>query len=90
MAMKKLVSVTEVDGEGLPMLMGEKVMLFCMNWVYAGVLVGVNDAFVQLDDAKLVFDTGKPAATTFAEAEPLPSPWYVQTAAIESFGKSGR
>ena len=88
--MKKLVSVTEVEDEGLVALLGEKVMLFCMNWVYAGVLVGVNDSFVQLDDAKLVFDTGKPAAPTFAEAEPLPSPWYVHAAAIESFGKSGR
>lgn len=88
--MKKLVSVTEVDGEGFTALLGERVMLFCMNWVYAGVLTGVNDSFVQLDQAQLVFDTGEPAASSFAEAQPLPSPWYVQTGAIESFGKSGR
>ncbi len=29
--MKKLVNVVEVDGEGLSMLMGERVTLFCIK-----------------------------------------------------------
>ena len=41
--MKKLVNVTEVEGEGLTKLMGERVTLFCMNYIYTGKLVGVNE-----------------------------------------------
>lgn len=88
--MKKLVSVTEVDGEGMIALLGEKVMVICMNWTYAGVLVGVNDTCIVLDDGLLVYDDGGPSAKTFADAQPLPAQWYIQTSAIESFGKSGR
>ena len=31
--MKKLVEVTEVQGEGLEKLMGERVTLFCANYI---------------------------------------------------------
>jgi hypothetical protein len=37
--MKKIVNVQEVDGEGLVALLGERVELFCMNYIYAGTLV---------------------------------------------------
>ena len=40
--MKKLVNVVEVEGEGLVSLLGENVILFCMNYFYAGKLAGVN------------------------------------------------
>mgnify|MGYP001576237618 CR=1 FL=1 len=89
--MKKLVNVTEVENEGLIALMGENVLLVCMNYFYAGKLVGVNDEFVQLEDAQLVYVTGPWSTTTWQEAQKLPtSIWYVKTAAVESFGKSNR
>lgn len=88
--MKKLVNVVEVDGEGLAALLGENVLLFCVNYFYAGRLVGVNDKFVQLEDTSIVFEIGDLIAKTFKDAQKLPATWYVQTAAIESFGKSGR
>ena len=53
--MKKLVSVTEVEGEGLISLLGEKVILFCMNYFYAGKLSGVNASCVPLEDAAIVY-----------------------------------
>ena len=56
--MKKIVSVTEVDGEGLTALLGENVILFCMNYFYAGKLVGVNDDCVLLEDGGIVYQTG--------------------------------
>ena len=46
--MKKLVEVTEVQGEGLEKLMGERVTLFCANYVYTGKLIGVNASCVLL------------------------------------------
>ena len=88
--MKKLVQTIEIDGEGLVALMGENVLLFCMNYIYAGKLTGVNDKFIQLENAKIVYETGPLTAKTFKDSQDLPSVWYVQTAAIESFGLSGR
>ena len=89
--MKKLVNVTEVENEGLVALMGEKVLLICMNYFYAGKLVGVNDEFVLLEDAQLVYETGPWDKTTWQDAQKLPNGvWYIKTTAIESFGKSNR
>ena len=89
--MKKLVNVTEVEGEGLVALMSEKVLLICMNYFYAGKLVGVNDEFVLLEDAQLVYESGPWDKTTWQDAQKLPNGvWYIKTTAIESFGKSNR
>ena len=84
--MKKLVNVTEVDGEGLVKLMGERVTLFCMNYIYTGKLVGVNDSCVLLEDAAIVYETGAFTDNKWKDAQSLPGDWYVQIATIESFG----
>ena len=85
--MKKLVSVTEVQGEGLEALLGEKVTLFCARYIYAGKLIGVNASFVLLEDAEIVYETGALNSKTWSVAEKLPGKWYVQTQTIESFGE---
>ena len=84
--MKQLVQVKEVEGEGLVGLLGKEVTLFCANYIYAGKLVGVNDTFVKLEGAKIVYETGELTSATWKDAQELPNDWYVQTAAIESFG----
>jgi hypothetical protein len=84
--MKKLVSVTEVSGEGLEALMGERITLFCMNYIYTGKLVGVNAACVLLDDACVVYETGPLNDKIWRDAQKLPGQWYVQIGAVESFG----
>ena len=88
--MKKLVEMVEVEGEGLVALMGKNVLIFCMNYFYAGKLVGVNEKDILLENAFIVYETGKLNAKTFQDAQPLPGPWYVKTACIESYGESGR
>lgn len=86
--MKQLVTVTEVEGEGFESLFGENVLLFGLNYIYAGKLVGVNDTFVKLQDAKIVYETGSFAEKGYKLAEKLPGEfYYVQRSAIESFGK---
>jgi len=85
--MKKLVSVTEVEGEGLEALLGEQVLLFGLNYIYAGKLSGVNDTFVQLEEASIVYETGPFNTKGYKDAQTLPgNAWYVQRGAIESFG----
>lgn len=83
--MKKIVTVTEVDGEGLVGLMGKKVMLFCLNYIYTGTLTGVNNSCVLLENAAIVYETGAFTDNQFKDAQKLPYPMYVQIGAIESF-----
>jgi hypothetical protein len=85
--MKKLVKVEEVEGEGLVALMGQTVTLFCLNYIYAGTLVGVNDTFVKLENAHVVYETGSFHDKKFKDAQKLTNnEWYVITSSIESFG----
>ena len=83
--MKKIAN--EVQGEGLEKLLGERVTLFCMNYIYTGTLTGVNETCVLLTDAGIVYETGPFDEKAWKDVQSLPHDWYVQTASIESFGK---
>jgi DNA-binding ferritin-like protein (Dps family) len=83
--MKKIVN--EVQGEGLEKLLGERVTLFCMNYIYTGTLTGANETCVLLTDAAIVYETGAFNEKEWKDAQKLPHDWYVQIGAIESFGK---
>jgi hypothetical protein len=85
--MLKLTNVIEVQGEGLTALMGEVVVLFCMNYIYSGKLIGVNDKDVLLTDASIVYETGGLCDKSFKEAQKLPNDLYVRVEAIESYYK---
>ena len=88
--MKKLIEVQEVEGEGLVKLMGEQVMLFCVNYIYTGKLIGVNEAYVLLENPSIVYETGPFGDKKFKDAQALPFEHYVQISAIESFGKTDK
>ena len=81
--MKKLV---EVSDEGLEGLMGERITLFCLNYIYTGKLTGVNKTCVLLEDAAIVYETGELTSERWKDAQKFPNDWYVSTSAIESFG----
>ena len=83
--MKKLVKCEEVEGEGLLGLLGEKVILLCANYFYAGKLVGVNDTCVRLDDASLVYETGAWSDKNWKDAQLMGDGHYVMISAIESY-----
>jgi hypothetical protein len=83
--MKKLVQIQDVQGEGLVALMGQRVTLFCMNYIYTGDLVGVNDTCVLLKNAGIVYETGAFTDKGWKDYQQLPNDVYVQTAAIEMF-----
>ena len=83
--MKKIVSVQEVEGEGLIGLMGQRVTLFCLNYIYTGKLAGVNETCVLLEDAAIVYETGAFNEKNWKDAQSLPKPVYVMLRCIESF-----
>ena len=86
MMKSKKVEVEIVSGEGLTALIGQQVLLFCANYFYAGILRGVNETCVLLEEACIVYETGPLIDAGFKESQKLPTEWYVQIGAIESFG----
>lgn len=71
---------------GLRTLVGKRVTLFCVNYIYTGKLTGVNDSFVILSEPAIVFETGPLGTKKWKDAQNLPKDWYVQRNSIESFG----
>ena len=82
--MRKIVE--DVSGEGLDKLIGERVTLFCLNYIYTGKLSGINATCVLLSDASIVYETGVLHDKKWKDAQSLPGDWYVQLNCIESFG----
>ena len=82
--MRKIVET--VEGEGLDKLLGEVVTLFCLNYIYTGKLVGVNDTCVLLEQPSIVYETGPFDNPAWKDAQRLPHALYVMRGAIESFG----
>lgn len=76
-----------MDSEGLTDLIGQRVTIFCLNYIYTGKLMDVQSKFVLLSDAAIVYETGAFDTTAWQDAQKLPQDlWYVATGTIESFG----
>lgn len=84
--MKKIVKCEEVEGEGLLALLGKRVTLMCLNYIYTGDLIGVNSTCVLLKDAYIVYETGSFSDSQWKDAQKLAKEFYIQISAIESFG----
>lgn len=84
--MKKLANVVEVENEGLISLLGEKVILFCLNYFYAGTLAGVNDDCVLLEDGGIVYETGAFSDKSWKDFQKIGN-LYVRIGMIEAYAK---
>lgn len=88
--MKKLVNVVETNQTTFESLMGEQVTLFCLNYIYHGQLIGVNDENVLLKKPKIVYETGRFSDKGFKDAQSLNcDEFFIQKSVIESFGVLG-
>ena len=81
--MRKIV---EESGEGLEKLLGERITLICLNYIYTGKLVGINTNCVLLSDPSIVYETGAFTDKKWKDAQALPHDLYVMLATVESFG----
>ena len=82
--MKKLIEI--VDGEGLEKLIGQRITVFCSNYIYTGNLVGVNQDDILLENPGIVYETGPFDEKKWKDMQSLPSPWYIRVTSIESYG----
>lgn len=85
--MKKLVEIQNVENEGLIKLLGKKVTFFCLNYIYTGELIGVNDNCVLLKNPSIVYETGSFSDSKFKDEQSLcVDEFYLMKSTIESFG----
>jgi hypothetical protein len=84
--MKKLVTVQEIEGQGLEALLGEQVTFFCLNYIYHGKLTGVNVTDILLQDAYIVYETGSFQDNGFKDAQYVSKELRLRTSTIESYG----
>ena len=56
---KVIDGIETKDVDGLEKFLGEYVQLWCMNYIYAGRLVGVNEKDCVLENPHVVYETGK-------------------------------
>ena len=83
--MKKLIK--EDENECLLKLLGEKVTIFTSGYFYTGILSGVNDVCIKLDQPSIVYETGKFSNPEWENCQSLcVDSWYINIPAIESFG----
>ncbi len=82
--MKRVVETEEMSG--FEAVLGEKIVLFCSIYIYTGLLVGVNDDHLELDNAKLVYETGELTSGDWENAQKLLSPHRIMRQSIESWG----
>ena len=67
--------------------MGQRLMFFCRNFVYVGIVAHVGEDFVALNEPYVVFETGALTDKKFKDAQPLPHEWHVPFASCEGFGR---
>ena len=82
--MRRIVEVT--SGDGLDKLLGKYVQLWCVNYIYAGKLVGVNQDDCVLSDPHIVYETGKMTDGGFKLAESCGvEELFIRLSAVESY-----
>jgi len=83
---KVVTKIEEKENEGLMSLLGHQVEIRCNVYIYAGILVGVNDTCIKLDRCAIVYETGLFSDKNYKDAQLLGNGQYVQLGLIESFG----
>lgn len=81
--MKRIV---ETNDGGFDAVLGECITLYCGIYIYTGKLVGVNSDHIELDDPRLVYETGPLDTGDYKDAQRLLAPHRVMLNAIESWG----
>jgi len=83
--MKRLI---ETEDGGFAAMLGENVCLFCCIYIYTGQLVGVNDDHIEIENARIVYETGELSSGEWKDAQPLPGTHRIMMNSIESWGQA--
>lgn len=85
--MRKII---EIEDGGYEKLLGEQVLVFCMNYIYTGKLAGVNTDKILLENPYIVYQTGAFDTKKFEDAQKLHDEIFISVNSIESIGKTDK
>ena len=86
MSTKRIIEESETVG--VDDLLGETIIVMCMNYTYSGILVSASDDAFLLRNPEIVFKTGPFKEPGWERSEPTCcSEQYIARSAIESYGK---
>lgn len=69
----KLIDEEEViEVESLNDFIGKKLAFQCARYIYFGKIKKVNETFIELDDACIVYDTGEWSSSSAADIQESP------------------
>lgn len=81
-----MFKLIEDKNEGLVGLVGQRVEVWCVHFFYEGVLSGVNEHEIKLDDCYIVYNTGAATSKQYeTSAQPSKNSRYIRIGAIESY-----
>jgi len=84
---KETVNILIEEEGGFLSFMGKIITVYCINYIYTGKLIGVDDTCIQLSSAGIVYETGAFSDASWKNIEHFPhGDWCIQRSAIESFG----
>lgn len=83
--MKRLIEVKE-GATSMESSLGKTVTVFGGNYIYTGLLTGVNDTYIELSNAKIVYETGAFTSRQWKDAQSISDKWWVNKCSIESWG----
>ena len=73
--------------EQLVELVGKKITVYCVNYIYAGTLDTVSKKAITLTGAKIIYDTGEFSGKDWKISSDFPKgTWNIMIQSIESFG----
>ena len=67
-------TLVEVPNSGKVALLGKPVEIRCNVYIYCGILVGINNDCVELDNACIVYETGPFNSPEYKDAQKLNPP----------------
>lgn len=82
------VQVEEEGGKeiaSLEELIGKTYLFQCARYIYHGKVKSITSAYIELEDAAVVFNTGDYDSKTPEDMQKTPHNIYVMRQAIESF-----
>jgi hypothetical protein len=80
----------DTDDRGIAEYLGQRIIVFCVNYIYSGILAGVNSTNILLKDGGIVYETGSFTESKFKDFQPIGHDIRINLAAIESFGPTNK
>ena len=71
--------------EELSDLIGQTITFFCTRYIYNGKVKAINNSFITLKDAGIVYETGELDANSPADLQKLHNDLYIMLQSIENF-----